>query len=116
MTVRRLAAFGLAATIMHLNVARADVVCAAHGDMSAHTAHVDDAAPGQSERGPSDAKCDSPSQRDCCEAMVSCSIVLGMGDAVRVAPAMASQATVVVASVSAPASRVAAPDPPPPRI
>ena len=115
MSVRRLAAFGLAAVMVHLSVARADVACAAHGAHQGNPAAQQDHSDA-GDHAPHDTRCDTPSQQDCCEALASCSVILGPGGDTHVAQRADAIDRVISAAVLAPLSRVAAPDPPPPRV
>src|SRR5258705_987448 len=109
--------------MLHLNVERADLVCAKHSHdshphavdgQSAHDAHsvathADHGTASQSE------SCETPVQQDCCQALVTCSIALGLDDAGSAARPAAFHDGVLALAQSEPTSRVTAPEPPPPR-
>jgi hypothetical protein len=120
--VRRLSGFLLAGFMLHLNVERADLACALHSDhvTPAPAAHAHGAAHdamNAAHHGVAESEsCQTPAQPDCCQALASCSLVLGIDDApMRVGSTQLHSA--VRASVeSAPLSRLIAPDPPPPKL
>jgi hypothetical protein len=110
--------------MLHLNVVRADAACATH-EMSAgqdaptqhdmggvHEGHDSSPADGAADA----ADCKTPAQEDCCEALASCSLVLGADDAAVAAPTALPHLGVLTAPADMPLSRVAAPEPPPPKV
>lgn len=79
-----------------------------------------DAAPAAAEHAghtsaPSDEGCERPVVPDCCEALATCSMTLGGDEHRRIELVEAAGAPIVTTTERTPASRVAAPDPPPPR-
>jgi hypothetical protein len=121
-TGRRFVALALAASMLHLSSVRADSACATHGEHSKGSAqmHHDDADSHSSHSpGPGDSKdksCETPSQPDCCQALASCSVALGFDGGARLAQHELAHAGVLAALTTAPLSRIATPDPPPPRL
>jgi hypothetical protein len=125
--IRGLIAVALGASMLHLNVARADRACATHvhgagahaqqGEHASHGTMRHHASPSHAQHGvTADESCDTPAQADCCEAVVSCSVALGLDDSVRPATGVALHANLIAAAPQrAPASRTTAPEPPPPR-
>jgi hypothetical protein len=115
----RVTALLLAAPLLGLNLARADLACASHegaqsapieaSQHSGHSAPATGATP--SESGP----CDVPAQTDCCQALVSCSTVFGANDGLLIAE-RSLHAGVTTATTQIPRSPAAAPDPPPPKV
>ena len=124
MTVRRFTALGIAALMLHLNVVRADAACAAHavpagqgapmqhGMAGMHGSHDVNMSTGIA----GDASCDTPAQKDCCQAMTSCSPVLGFGGETQVASWVPSHDAAGARFSMRPLSRNTAPEPPPPRL
>lgn len=120
MTPRRFVALVLAGSLLHLTSIRADAACAQHGEYAGQSAPVPEET---AERGghhdhagaaPSSEECDTPTLPACCQMLVSCSTILDNNDALR-HDATRTHAGVAAALQSMPQSRVATPDPPPPR-
>jgi len=59
--------------------------------------------------------CETPAQPDCCQALVTCSMLLGLDSASVFAGTLVSHGHMVIAAQSRPISRVTAPEPPPPK-
>jgi hypothetical protein len=124
--IRRIAALALAASMMRLSVARADVVCAQHSHAPASRPAVPSHAMDHGETTPApihDARheaptqhqaCDTPALPDCCQALASCSLSFG-GQATVAAFLPTTTDAAVAALIEIPLSRVTTPDPPPPR-
>ena len=118
----RIAAVLLSVLLLHLNFARADVACSAHAGHSAKASQGHHAGAAHHEMpssapGPhSEKSCDTPAQADCCLALTSCSVALGAADASDVSTSERPHDGVVAATMSAPVSRLVAPEPPPPRL
>jgi hypothetical protein len=117
--ITRLAALLLAAPLLQLNVLRAEIACATHEPSSAeqnagthHDGHGSHGAPQDDGPGDSD---HAPAQSECCQALTSCSLVLGMDDDAGVAQDEVARALVASALTDMPMSSSAAPDPPPPK-
>ena len=118
--MKRVVTLLLAAPLLNLNAQRADAACARHqhapvehaAPAPAHAAHA--AAP-TSEPSPADEECETPAQKDCCHAVVTCSLDLGLRDPDETMKSHASGAEPRDSSGDVPASRVYAPEPPPPR-
>jgi hypothetical protein len=120
-TVRRLVALSLALSMVNLNSLRADNACADHGEYSqltspthhgaTHTtgSDVHTAAATQTEA------CDTPTLPACCQMLASCSTVLGVHNGAQIDQRGPIHRGILAAVEAAPASRVASPDPPPPR-
>jgi hypothetical protein len=123
MMVRRLSGFLLAGFILHLNVERADLACAAHADhvTPAPAAHVHGghhrAVANAGHGGVTESEsCQTPAQPDCCQALASCSLVLGIDDAPQRVSSRESHFVILAGIQTAPLSRLIAPDPPPPKL
>jgi predicted NBD/HSP70 family sugar kinase len=122
--IRQLIGAALAASLLHLNVERADLVCATHHERP-------EAAPAQPEHphgghhnaphaagdhaASSAESCETPAQPDCCQALVSCSTLLGLDDAGSLSAPAEPHDVTVAALQNRPASRNTAPEPPPPK-
>lgn len=121
--MRRFTALGLAAFMLHLNVVRADVACAAHGTSSAQDVPTQHDMAGmhggddsRSDSGAEQADCETPAQRDCCQAVTSCSPVLGFGVETVIAERIPTHDSAGTRYTTHPLSRSTAPEPPPPRL
>jgi hypothetical protein len=120
MTPRPFIALVLAGSLLHLTSMRADAACAQHGEFAGHRAPVPEQAaqPGAHHDHPgapsSSEECDTPTLPACCQMLVSCSTMLDNDDAVR-HDATRTHVGVSPALQNKPQSRVATPDPPPPR-
>jgi hypothetical protein len=110
--------------MLHLNVVRADRACSTHAhhemptaSQPEHDAHGSHTAPMHGTQATdADQSCDTPSQSDCCQALVSCSVVLGLNASARALTATPQNDGAVASALQrAPLSRIAAPEPPPPR-
>jgi hypothetical protein len=118
--VRRIVGLSLAAFMLHLNVERADLACAAHAQhasaAAAHTsrAHHSMPTPGEHARTHRDG-CETPAQPDCCQALATCSIALGIVADRSAAAPMTWHDGVRAVAQRVPLSRVTAPEPPPPK-
>ncbi len=118
--IRRAAAILVAAVMLNANVARADVACATHAgrDVAAH-GHARDAEPGHrhhtTQREPRDQPCETPSQADCCQALVSCSLGIACGENEQTLTAPPIHRAFDVGIVRMPASPIIPPEPPPPK-
>lgn len=105
-------------TMAHLALVGSDLVCAKHG--VAPTAQPGDAMPGMDHGQPAGQTgdkqpCKTPTRADCCQAVASCAPSMAMASVVAIAeaPMMSSAALAFIGQI--PLSRVAAPDPPPPK-
>ena len=118
---RRLIALALRAFMLHLNVDRANLVCATHshsaGRPSASLAHAhhNGMPAGHSSATTESKGCETPAQPDCCQALVACSMLLGLDSASVAVASLVSHDNIVVVAQARPISRVAAPEPPPPK-
>jgi len=108
--------------MLHLNFVRADLACATHAhDSASHMAqeHEPSATHAMSMQGEhavgANESCDTPAQADCCQALVPCSLALGLNTATSLIGVLVSHDIVRVALQSAPMSRTGAPEPPPPK-
>ena len=115
MILRRALALILAGSLFHLSASRADAACAEHGERGAGmpqaSGHAGEHHPGDAA---SDEECDTPTLPACCQMLASCSTIHIAADAVR-QPVMQAHVNVAAAVQRAPESRVATPDPPPPK-
>ena len=125
-TLRRFAAIALAASLLHLNVVRADAACA-HHEQGPAAAQQDDRPVlphhdmAEMPASPSDdhtdheSRCDAPAQADCCQVLASCALAFDASTEVTQSSASPSHENIVGAAIEIPLSRVTTPDPPPPR-
>jgi len=120
--IRRLTAIATWVLLLHLNLIASDLVCAQHHEtshaateaMPQHHAPTGVTRASSVTDGDKDA-CQVPGRADCCHAMASCTVSLGLGSSpLDVAPptVIGSGASV---SLDAPISVVFAPEPPPPK-
>lgn len=110
--------------MLHLNVVRADAACATHQmpagqdapvqrDMGGmHDGHDIDLADGVADA----ANCETPAQKDCCQAVTSCSPALGFGVEAQIASWIPTHDAAGARLSARPLSRNTAPEPPPPRL
>ena len=107
--------------MLYLNVDRADLVCAKHSrGATRHSAQVSHAHQHAMPAGHGSATteskgCETPAQADCCQALVTCSMLLGLDSGSVSAGTLVSHGHMVIAAQSRPISRVTAPEPPPPK-
>ena len=119
---RRFVALVLSASLLHLSSARADAVCIVHAGATGATpaAHHETAAPSDHHEHSADAAedeaCKTPALPECCQALAACSVTLGSQASLRVNEVHLLHVSVVAALQRAPLSRVATPDPPPPKL
>ncbi|HEU4994184.1 MAG TPA: hypothetical protein VFT29_05165 [Gemmatimonadaceae bacterium] len=122
MILRRLVGVALGAFMLVLNVERADISCARHAnharaEQSDHAQmnhHQSDAGDSQeSARG--DDGCQTPTLPACCQAVVSCSVVLALGDMTSGTELAIRHVSLPPTAQTLPLSRVTAPEPPPPK-
>ncbi|MEO6876917.1 MAG: hypothetical protein ABI205_00450 [Gemmatimonadaceae bacterium] len=122
MKLRRLAGWATIALLLHLNVASSDAACATQAGMA--SAAMAGSTPSHSMSGMAGnggqhqqhgvAPCETPSQANCCQALVSCSAVFTINRALALAPSVA-RAAIPGSVIDVPLSRIIAPDPPPPK-
>lgn len=118
---RRFVAMILAGSLLHLTSTRADAACAEHGENAGQSTrvHGETGEPGDHHgyagAASTDEKCDTPTLPACCEMLAACSTVLVNNDVVR-HDATRTHAGIAAAVQTMPSSRVATPDPPPPRL
>jgi hypothetical protein len=120
--VKRVAAFLLASSLMHLNAVRADGACLSH-EMEApvaasaqqaddHHAHHD-AAP--TAPAPDDEPCDAPLAVDCCASVASCGIAFAGGERATSGICAEAHRLILPITLETPPGTDNAPEPPPPR-
>jgi|SRR5688572_7071133 len=119
--LRRLLALVLSASLLHLSSTRADAVCIEHGSApaatpTAHETTVPSDHHAHSAEAIEDEACETPALPECCQALATCSTTLGSQATQRVDQSRLLHVSVIVALQRAPASRVATPDPPPPKL
>lgn len=119
--LRRLLALVLSASLLHLSSARADAVCTEHGTTpdttpTAHETTVPSDHHAHSAAAIDDEACETPALPECCQALATCSTTLGSQATQRVDQSRLLHVSVIAALQRAPASRVATPDPPPPKL
>jgi hypothetical protein len=117
---RRFIALILSTSLLQLSLARADAVCTEHGTApGAPPAHHESVPIGDphvhSAEAMEDEACETPTLPECCQALATCSITLGSQASLRVDETRLLHVRVVAALETAPLSRVATPDPPPPK-
>ena len=117
--IRRVAAIVLAITLSHLNVVRVDAACASQGDTTTSVAHHSEHGHGVPHSAVQEANdgesCETPALPRCCQALVSCSVLLGALDEPSDVADARPRSQIAMTLEHAPPSRVAPPDPPPPR-
>jgi hypothetical protein len=118
--IRRAIGLALGAFMLLLNVERADLVCAKHAGrapMAMHHGLTPDAQRHSTTHhaGTGADECQTPSQPDCCSALASCSVMIGLFSDDGAASVVGRHALAFAVAVSDPASRNVAPEPPPPR-
>ena len=119
---RRFIALVLSAALLHLSSARANAVCTEHGTTSGapSAAHHETAASNDhsahSAQAVEDEACETPVLPECCQALATCSITFGGQGSLRAEQGHLLHMSVVAALERAPLSRVATPDPPPPKL
>jgi hypothetical protein len=120
--IRRLTAIATWVLLLHLNLIASDLACAQHhelsnvatGVMTQHHAQVGSTGKPSVTDGDKDA-CQVPARADCCHAMASCTVSLGLGSSSVAAPTQTMNGAVATLSLDAPISFAFAPDPPPPK-
>ena len=120
MVGRRTAGMLVAAFMLHLNFVEADAACASHGRETAAThpatAAHHHASPTQSDQGAGQkAPCDTPSQADCCQALASCTMLLGVNGEGQSFAGVPGQDHVRSSTIDSPVSLLVPPDTPPPK-
>lgn len=121
MTLRRFVALLLGLSMIHLNSLRADGACADHDQHSQPTSPTHHGATPSSlsdvhtKHATQTEACDTPTLPACCQMLASCSTVLGVHNGAQVDQRGPIHRGILAAVEVAPASRVASPDPPPPR-
>ena len=135
MISRRIAGLVISVLLLQLNFASSDLVCAKRTGESADAIHHDtadkqgaasksghdhgQASPGTANRDqePTDAgkPCEIPAQSDCCEALVSCSMTLGLTASNSAAGVAVAHFAIALSAAEAPAYLIPAPEPPPPK-
>ena len=105
-------------TMAHLALVGGDLVCAKHA--VARAAQPGDAMPGMDHGQPAGQTgdkqpCKTPTRADCCQAVASCAPSIAMASVVVVSEASMMSSATHASIDSVPLSRVAAPDPPPPK-
>jgi len=134
MFLRRAGGLAISMLLLQLNFASSDLACAKHGE-SAEASHHDaaseqqtiqkadhdhgQASPGSAghDHEPADTSdsCEIPAQRDCCQALASCSMTLGLTGSSSAAQAAVAHSAIASAAAEAPAYLIRAPEPPPPK-
>jgi hypothetical protein len=134
---RRITGLAISVLLLQLNFASSDLVCAKHTGESADTIHHDatdrqatapksdhdhdhgQARPGTANRDqePADAgkPCEIPAQSDCCQALVSCSMTLGLTASNSAAGVAVAHFAIAPSAAEAPTYLIGAPEPPPPK-
>lgn len=126
--LQHFAALALAASLLHLNVVRADIACGTHdhAGLPDHAAgpqaveHKDGAAPvlihdGGPHVAANDQPCETPVQPQCCQALASCSPVFGAATESAIGHYLPPGGVALAALITLPLSLIATPDPPPPK-
>ena len=122
MAPRRFIALIVSAALLHLSSARADAVCVQHDAHAGATAgaHQESTGPlhdhADAAKSIDDEACETPTLPECCQALATCSTTLGDQGSLRVDHSYSLHASVDAALESAPLSRVASPEPPPPKL
>ena len=120
--IRRLTAVATWVLLLHLNLIASDLVCAQHHEMP-HTATEvmtqHHALAGSADKttvtDADEDACQAPARADCCHAMASCTVSLGLGSSSLAAAPPTMNGAAATLSLDAPISFAFAPDPPPPK-
>ena len=122
MNTRRLIGLILASVTIPLNVMRADLVCASHGQPGAsavalaRVAEMPDGMHADSGNATHEHRpCQTPSRSDCCEAVVSCSVLFAPCHEAVVAGEITTRVAAFTRVFDIPSWLIVPPDPPPPR-
>jgi hypothetical protein len=117
--MKRIAALLLAIPLLQLNALRAEIACgrhdaANHTEVVAHEGAHANHAPQQGTHTQEESS-DVPAQSECCQALASCSLAFGMDAVASSTATPKGRDTLIVALTDIPLSRIAPPDPPPPK-
>ena len=105
-------------SMAHFALVGSDLVCAKHS--VAQGSQSSDAMPGM-DHGPGQQSpvgklpCKIPARADCCQAVASCAPSVAVASVVAIADALILSSTVPSSIDDVPLSRIAAPEPPPPK-
>lgn len=122
MDLRRLFIVALGISMVRVTLPGGDQVCARHDPANLKTdshasanhllsRHSHSLPAGRRDHRP----CDTPSQAECCRALASCTVSVALGEERQIVDASPTNAEQHVSRLDALLSRVAAPDPPPPK-
>jgi hypothetical protein len=123
MILRRIAGLTISVLLLQLNFTSSDLACAKHDAQSTevpHHAATDQQAMAEAiehHHQPTDASkpCEIPAQSDCCQALVSCSMTLGVAPSGSPAGLAVAHFPIAPSAAEAPAYLIRAPEPPPPK-
>ena len=124
MAGRRIAGMLVALLMLHLNLVQADVPCASRGIAHGSGVMTPPARSMQMVRHRHEATdhhqrhdkpCDTPTHADCCQALTSCSLLIGHGASKQFAAIPPAHERVLAGLAALPLSPIVSPDPPPPR-
>lgn len=121
--------------LLQLNFVSSDLVCAKHNEEAAGAIHHDasgqlslvstpdhdhgQAIPGTAEREHEPTNpgkpCEIPAQSDCCQALVSCSMTLGLTASNAAQRVAVAHFAIAPSTAEAPAYLIHSPEPPPPK-
>jgi hypothetical protein len=121
--IRRVTAIAAWVLLLHLNLVASDLVCSTHHESAdgatpsamqhhvgmTHTSQISDV----SESGK--APCTVPARTDCCRAMMSCAVSIGVMTATAPHAPSARHSAVADSPAQCPTSRTRAPETPPPK-
>src|SRR5438045_9772663 len=121
--IRRLTALLLSSLVLQLNFRPADLLCARHGGETTSKAEMTSSdhhgmtAVHHGQQGASEQKsCEIPATRDCCLALTSCTMTLGLGVNSGGGASQRGHRLTSTLMADAPASSIPAPAPPPPKL
>ena len=123
MDVRRQLIVALSLSMIRVTLPGSDPVCAKHDSgVASAIAHLSGghASGGHGHRFPASGKhdqppCETPSQADCCQALASCGISIGLGQERQTVEPLVAVAHRGISRSAVLFSRVTAPEPPPPK-
>lgn len=123
MILRRIAGLAISTLLVQLNFASSDLACAKHERQSPEAVHhvpVDHQVTAEAmdhEHQPVDKSepCEIPAQSDCCQALVSCAMTLGLAASSSGTASDAAHFAIGAFAAEAPAYLIRPPEPPPPK-
>jgi len=121
--IRRVTAIAVWVLLLHLNLVASDLVCSTHHESAngatpsamQHQVGVTHASQISDVPETGKAPCKVPARTDCCRAMISCAVSVGVATATAQDAPSPRHSAVADAPTQRPTSRTRAPDTPPPK-